>query len=155
MKERTVDGIKMMVTPIEPLEAIDLGNELIAHLGPGIAAAFTGGQSLTPFAAMEAIGMTSHAFIGKLGSFLPRLLAGTTAVASGEKYQLAKGKDEINRFLSAHPLGLAPVVLFSGEAQFARFFPDSVLSAIRAQKASLSAVFSPSTSVTGSSGDQS
>lgn len=151
MKERTVDGIKMMVVPIEPLEAIDLGNELVAHLGPGIASAFAVGQAFSPFAALEAIGLTSHAFIGKLSAYLPRLLAGTTVAASNVKYELAKGKDEVNRFLSAHPLALKAVVLFSAEVQFARFFPESVLSAIRTQRESLSAAFSQSISGTGSS----
>jgi hypothetical protein len=151
VKERTVDGIKMLVVPIDPLDAIDLGNELLAHLAPGIAATALGEKTLGRFAALEGLGMTANALIGKLGDMLPRLLAGTTAVAGGEKYSLSKGKEEVNRLLTAHPLALKPVIAFSAEVQFARFFPESVLSAIKARMRNLSEGFSQSTSDTGSS----
>ena len=155
MKEKTVDGLRMMVAPLAPLDAIDLGNELVAHLAPGVATAFVNGETLAPFAVLEAIGMTSSAFAGKISAFIPRLVAGTTVVAGESKYDLSKGKDEINRLLSKYPLSLAPLLSFSAEAQFERFFPESVLSAIRAKKESLSKAFSQNIVGTGSSGDQS
>src|SRR5262245_65967404 len=141
----------MLVSPIDAIDAIDLGNEIVAHLAPGVAAAFVGQRAVGPIALLEALGMASAAFGGKLGVFLPRILAGTTAIVANVKYELGKGREELNRLLNAHPLALAPLVSFAAEVQFARFFSESALDAARATMRSLSEGFSQSMSAIGSS----
>lgn len=154
LQERTVDGMKMIVSPLPGLDAIDLGNELYAYLAPGMAAGAIHAQAsgeANPVAALEATGLAANAMIGRLSNLIPRLLASTIVIAAGSKFELSKGADEINRLLQTSPQALWPLLAFTAEVQFARFFPASVLAGIREKVASLSAAFSQSTSGTGSS----
>lgn len=142
---REVDGTTILTAPMLPMDAIDLGNDVIAAIGGGAGAGAIGDQ----------ISAVAREFVGgRLTSYLTRLLVGTTIVIRGEtKCELGKGRDEINRALSLRPRLLAPMVMAAVEVQIMRFFPESVLTDLRKRMPSPFGSSSPSTSGTGSSTD--
>lgn len=150
--ERTIDGVRLLTVPLPGLDALDLMPELLAALAPGGGMAQSG-----QFTLGEGLGAIAAAFVGgRLSALLARLLAGTTMIAGGEKYDLGKGRSEINRAFDARPDLVVPMLKAVWEVSFARFLGGFALagfdlSAIR--KAFNSAASTPSTSAAGSPTD--
>ena len=153
--EQTFDGVRVLTVPLPGMDAIDLMPELIAALGPGGGMAQGGQVTLG-----EGLGEIGRALAGgKLTGLLARLLAGTTMIVPGMadgKFDLGKGRAEINRALAAKPELLVPMVKLALEVSFKRFFPGFALAGLdlaTIRKQFHSEDSSPSTSATGSSTD--
>jgi hypothetical protein len=153
--EQTIDGVRILTAPLPGMDALDLIPELIAALGPGGGLAQSGQGTIG-----EGLGEIGKALAGgKLTGLLARILAGTTMVVPGAtdgKYELGKGRPEINRALAARPEMLVPMIKIALEVSFKRFLGGFALAGFdlaAIQRRFRSEDSSPSTSGTGSSTD--